>query len=71
RLFDEIPMYSEGALIDAEVLARASRKGYRIGQVGVHHYPRLAGRPSGASLKVVIRAFVELIRLRGRIVRGD
>lgn len=71
KLFDEIPMHSRGALIDAEVLARANRLQYRIGQVGVHHYPRLAGTQTGANLKVIARAFVELMRLRGRIVRGD
>jgi glycosyltransferase involved in cell wall biosynthesis len=71
RLFDEIPMHSQGALIDAEILARAKRGGYRIGQVGVHHYPRLAGRQSGANLKVILRAFVELIKLRGRIMKGE
>ena len=71
RLFDEIPMHSQGALIDAEILARANRLGYRIGQVGVHHYPRLAGTQTGANLKVIARAFVELMKLRGRIVRGD
>jgi len=68
RLFDEIPMASEGALIDAEILARAGRRGYRIGQVGVHHHPRTAGEQSGANFKVIARAFVELLRLRRQIV---
>ena len=63
RLFDEIEMKSMGALIDAEVLARAKRLGYTIGQVGVHHYPRQAGRQTGANLRVILRAFKELFRL--------
>ena len=70
RLFDEITIASEGALIDAEILARATRRGYRIGQVGVHHYPRTAGEQSGANFKVIARAFVELLRLRRQIVAG-
>lgn len=68
-LFDRITMESTGALIDTEILARAARKGYTITQKGVHHYPRTAGRQTGASLCVVLRAFRELWRLRGRIVR--
>ncbi len=64
RLFDEIEMHSMGALIDAEILARAKNLGYRIGQVGVHHYARDGGEQSGANLKVIARAFVELFRLR-------
>ena len=63
RLFDEIEMKSKGALIDTEVLARAKRLGYTIGQVGVHHYPRTAGSQTGANLRVILRAFKELFFL--------
>ena len=69
KLFDEIAMKSMGALIDAEVLARAKRLGYRIGQLGVHHYPRTAGEQSGANLRVIARAFKELFLLRRDIRR--
>jgi glycosyltransferase involved in cell wall biosynthesis len=63
-LFDEIEMKSQGALIDTEILARAKRLGYTIGQVGVHHYPRTAGAQTGANLRVILRAFKELFKLR-------
>jgi glycosyltransferase involved in cell wall biosynthesis len=69
-IFDNIKMESQGALIDTEILARAARKGYKITQRGVHHYPRTAGRQTGASPKVVLRAIREVIKLRGRIVSG-
>jgi glycosyltransferase involved in cell wall biosynthesis len=69
ELFDEIEMKSEGALIDTEVLARATRLGYRIGQIGVHHYPRTAGAQTGANLKVILRAFKELFKLYRQIKR--
>jgi glycosyltransferase involved in cell wall biosynthesis len=71
RLFDEIEMCSMGALIDAEVLARARYRGYRIGQVGVHHLPRKAGIQTGADLRVILRAFTELFRLYWRIKREE
>lgn len=67
ELFDRIEMHSTGALIDTEVLARARRIGYRIIQLGVHHYPRTAGQQTGANLRVILRAFRELLILRGRI----
>ncbi len=63
KLFDQIEMHSTGALIDTEVLAKAKYLGYRIGQTGVHHYPRVAGEQTGANLRVIARAFRELIRL--------
>lgn len=64
KLFDEIELHSEGALIDAEVLAKATRHGYTIGEVGVNHFPRTAGKQTGARPRVILRAFVELIKLR-------
>ncbi|OHB64472.1 MAG: cell wall biosynthesis glycosyltransferase [Planctomycetes bacterium RBG_13_62_9] len=67
-IFDDIKMESTGALICTEVLARAARKGYKIAQRGVHHYPRTAGKPTGGNLKVILRAFKELLRLRRRIL---
>lgn len=69
KVFDSIKMESTGALIDTEILARARRKGFRIVQKGVRHYPRQAGQQSGANLRVVLRAFKEVIKLRNRIVR--
>lgn len=68
-LFDEIEMKSMGALIDAEILTRAKRRGYTIGQIGVHHYPRTAGASTGANLGVIARAFKELFLLRREIRR--
>lgn len=70
EIFNKINMSSTGALIDAEILARAVRKGCRITQKGVHHYPRTAGQQSGASIRVVLRAFKELFKLQKRI-RND
>ncbi len=66
-LFDEIKMKSTGALIDSEILARAKRLGYSVGQVGVSHLPRLMGEQSGANLRVIVRAFKELFLLRSDI----
>lgn len=70
-VFDNMPLCSTGALIDTEVMARATRKGCRIVQKGVHHFPRTSGEQTGANLRVVLRAFVELFHLRKRILKGD
>jgi len=68
ELFAEIEMRSTGALIDTEILAKATRLGYTIGQVGVHHYPRVAGEQTGANFRVILRAFKELWALRRHIL---
>jgi len=63
EIFDNIKLSSAGALIDTEILVRAVRKGYCFTQKGVHHYPRTAGKQTGANLKVILRAFKELVKL--------
>ena len=62
-----INLESPGALINTEILAKARTQGRSIHQVGVNHYPRLEGEQSGANLKVVLRAFREIIRLWWRM----
>ncbi|MGE5551471.1 MAG: glycosyltransferase family 2 protein [Bacteroidota bacterium] len=71
ELIADMPLSSGGALINAEMLARAKRKGFRFAQVGVTHRPRIAGKQTGANLRVIIKAFAELFRLYSRIKRGE
>ena len=66
-LIDAIELHSEGALISTELLAKAKYRGLRIAEVGVHHYPRTAGEQTGANIKVILKAFRELFKLRHAI----
>ncbi|GDX61846.1 glycosyl transferase [Candidatus Levyibacteriota bacterium] len=43
KVFKDITLKSNTGLIDAEVLIKAKKKGFKIGQIGVPHYPRLKG----------------------------
>ena len=70
KIFDVIKMESKGSLLNSEILARASRQGFTITQVGVHHYPRAAGK-AGPKTKVIFRAFWELSKLYRQIKRED
>jgi glycosyltransferase involved in cell wall biosynthesis len=57
-------LHADGALVCTEMLVRARRSGYRLMDVGVHHYPRTTGHATGANVRVVLRAFRELWQLR-------
>jgi len=70
-IFDRIELKSTGALIDAEVLARAARLGCTIRTTPVTHLPRIAGTQTGAKFSVIFRAFKELLRLRKDIRRSQ
>jgi glycosyltransferase involved in cell wall biosynthesis len=54
---------STGALINVEMLARARKLGATVTEVGVHHYPRETGQPTGGNPAVIVRAFKELLEL--------
>jgi len=71
EVFEGMKMSSAGALISAEILARATRRGFRIAEVGVHHYPRRAGKQTGAKIRVILKAFKELFKLYNRIRKGQ
>lgn len=62
-LLRNLKLTAPGALINTEMLVRSRRRGATIAQVGVKHYPRIAGQSSGGSPKVVIRAMGETVRL--------
>jgi hypothetical protein len=68
RVLESITLESTGALINAELYGRAVRKGFGIKEIGVHHYPRVAGTQTGAHPLVILRAFYDLFRLRQKIV---
>jgi glycosyltransferase involved in cell wall biosynthesis len=52
-----------GALINTEMQAKLRRQGASLIQVGVNHYPRVAGEATGGNPKVIFRAMKETIRL--------
>lgn len=68
RVLEKIPkLESDGALISAEFLMKASRAGLTIKEVPVTHLPRKAGKPTGANLKVILKAFHELFMLKQKL----
>jgi glycosyltransferase involved in cell wall biosynthesis len=69
ELLDHIHLESDGAMIDTELLAETRARGYKIVEVPVTHLPRTAGSPTGANLKVIVRAFRDLFRFRLRLWR--
>jgi len=56
-----------GPFISSEFLIRAKKAGFKIVEVGVHHYPRKVGAATGSSLKVIFSGLSDLIRLRRKI----
>jgi len=66
-MLSHIHIESNGAMIDTEMLAGLRARGFRIAEVPVTHLPRVAGKPPGANLRVILRAFRDLFRFRRRL----
>jgi glycosyltransferase involved in cell wall biosynthesis len=58
---------SGGAFFSAELLTKIRQAGRSIAEVGVPHYPRLAGSPTGAKPSVIWRAVKDFWMLRLRL----
>jgi glycosyltransferase involved in cell wall biosynthesis len=63
-------MAATGAALNAELLARLGRIDARIREVEVSHHPRVHGQQTGASPKVILRAFKEAAALYWRLRRA-
>ena len=63
---DGLRVESGGAFFSAELLIKLRAAGRSVVEVGVPHYPRTAGSPTGAKPSVVFRAVKDfwLLRLR-------
>jgi hypothetical protein len=57
---DRLCLTATGACISAEIMVQCTRGGLRISEVPVTHYPRYHGAPTGAAVRVILRAFREL-----------
>lgn len=55
-LIRSLELTSGGALLNAETQAKLRRQGATMVQVGVPHYPRVAGHATGGSVRVILRA---------------
>jgi glycosyltransferase involved in cell wall biosynthesis len=67
QALEPIRVSSGGAFFTAEMLIKLRFEGRKIAQVGVPHYPRTAGSPTGAKPSVVFRAVRDFWSLRFRL----
>lgn len=68
-VWERLSVQARGATFSAEFVIKARRQGYRVKEIPVSHFPRAAGKATGARPDVIARAFVELIRLRVSLQR--
>ncbi len=68
-MVQSVALDATGAMISAELLAKARARGARMVEVPVTHAPRRFGRQTGGNPRVLLRAGYELVCLWWRIRR--
>lgn len=65
KVVDTIPRLEaeRGAFISSEFLIKSKKSGFKISELGVHHYPRVEGQATGRNIKVIIKSFSDLFGL--------
>lgn len=68
-VFEDLDLESVGAMVNTELMVKLGRSGRSVVELGVTHYPRVAGEARGANPKVIARALFELARMYRRLER--
>lgn len=63
RVLEAIELRSQGSFIDAELVIKAIRRGFRVFQMGVDYFPRTRGISTLASPQVIAKMMRELVQL--------
>jgi len=54
-VFKNMKLKSKTGLIDAEVIIKAKKRGFSVGQIGVTHYPRIKGQTIYANELAIVK----------------
>ncbi|MFO0599222.1 MAG: glycosyltransferase family 2 protein [Myxococcaceae bacterium] len=65
RVLESIELKAQGSFVDAELVVKAIRKGFRVFQMGVDYFPRTRGISTLASPSVIAKIVRELVGLYG------
>jgi glycosyltransferase involved in cell wall biosynthesis len=67
RVLESLELKSQGSFIDAELVVKALKKGFRVFQMGVDYFPRTRGVSTLASPQVIATMLRELGSLYGDV----
>jgi glycosyltransferase involved in cell wall biosynthesis len=63
RVLESIELKAEGSFVDAELVVKAIRRGFRVFQMGVDYFPRSRGISTLSSPSVIAKILKELVEL--------
>ncbi|MEW6509274.1 MAG: glycosyltransferase family 2 protein [Bacteroidota bacterium] len=63
------PLFSDGAMLSTELLLKANRAGCSVIQIGVNHFKRHTGSPTGNNINVIFKAVKDSFVLKWLLFR--
>jgi glycosyltransferase involved in cell wall biosynthesis len=70
-VLESITLESDGSLIDAELIIKANRNGFRTSQFGIDYFPRSRGKSTLAKPSVIFNILKEMVGLRLKLFRKN
>lgn len=70
-VIESMTITSSSVAINVEMIAKARKEGFTIAEVGVTHYPRIAGKGSGGKPSVILGTIKELQRCHREIFKSS
>lgn len=67
RVLEALELKSQGSFIDAELVVKATKKGFKVFQIGVDYFPRTRGVSTLASPSVIVKMMKELSQLYAEV----
>ena len=67
KIFEDITLEYNSGVICVEMIAKISRKGYKFGEVPVHHYYRVSGKSQFFNFRRIFRVVLDVIKLWARL----
>lgn len=68
-ILDSLNLRSSGPFIDAEMMAKAIKMGYRVAEIEVEYLPRKHGKSRLSSMKVIFFILFELLKFYPEIIK--
>lgn len=62
-IFEKVKLKSNGSFIDAELIVKSIKKGYKVRQMRVEYFPRIESRSRASDLRTILGILKEMILL--------
>lgn len=66
-ILDKIELRSTTAFVDAELVIRAEKAGFKVVEIPIEHLPRTSQGASGGKISVILETFKELLSMRSSL----